>query len=135
MERNASTDRIKKIVDFFEEVIAKYNIPKNNLERNGAIFYMNENDSTDFDWQMNDRLCEFGIGVADGSVYAFKLLIDKSGEATMYCYPNGEQHPVETITKQLFYGLETARLKDQMEMVADDRGEWNKTLEELGYEI
>ena len=26
---------------------------------NGAIYYMNGNDGTDFDFEMNDRTCEF----------------------------------------------------------------------------
>ena len=31
------------------------------LCNNGAIYYMNGNDSTEFDWNMNDRLCEFFV--------------------------------------------------------------------------
>ena len=37
------------------------NITDAMLDANGAIHYMNSNDSTFFDWNCNNRLCEFFI--------------------------------------------------------------------------
>lgn len=123
---------IKAIVDFLEEARNKYNIPKENLEKNGAITYANGNDGTDFDWVMNDRLCEFGYGVKDGSVWAFKLNLYKSGEAEIYCYPNGEMSSVETLKKQLMGMAEVKQLKSLMMRNADNKGMFDRTLDELG---
>ena len=50
--------RIETIIDC---AIKKYMIDKDSLEDHGTIFYMNGNDSTLFDFEMNDRLCEFGV--------------------------------------------------------------------------
>lgn len=35
------------------------NVTDDMLDTNGAIYYMNGNDSTPFDWNCNNRLCEF----------------------------------------------------------------------------
>ena len=37
------------------------NVTDEMLDANGAIHYMNGNDSTPFDWNCNNRLCEFFI--------------------------------------------------------------------------
>ena len=37
------------------------NITDDMLDSNGAIYYMNGNDSTPFDWNCNNRLCEFYV--------------------------------------------------------------------------
>ncbi len=122
---------LQKVCDFLEEARVKHNISKENLEKNGSVIYANGNDGTDFDWAINNRLCEFGYGVKDGSVWAFKLHIYKDGQGDMYCYPNGESVPIDTITKQIMTDIEAAELKDLMQKNADDKGVWDRTLEEI----
>ena len=123
---------IQKIVDVLEDARLKYEIEKEELERNGVIIYANGNDGTDFDWDVNNRSCEFGYGVKDGSVWAFKLLVDSSGDGTIYCYPHGEMKPVETIRTVLMDKYEAEELKNIMLETADGNMMWNCTLEELG---
>ncbi len=122
---------LQKICDFLEEARVKHNISKADLEKNGSVIYANGNDGTDFDWEVNDRLCEFGYGVKDGSVWAFKLLLGKDGIGEIYCYPHGEQHPTDTLTEQLMTSDEAAELKDLMQKNADDNKMWDCTLEEI----
>ena len=123
---------IQKIVDALEEARIKYNIAKEDLDKNGAIVYANANDGTEFDWTMNERLCEFGYGVKDKDVWAFKLLLNTEGDCTIYCYPNGELKPIETIKRNLMSAVEAECLKNIMMNAADDEAKWNCTLEELG---
>ena len=123
---------IKAIVDFLEEARKKYNIPKEKLEQNGAVFYCNGNDGTDFDWNWNNRLCEFGYGVEDGSRWAFKMLVNTNGSATIYCYPNGEMEPVEKMKRVIGTTMELYELYELMMTEADDKMKWDCTLEELG---
>ncbi len=123
---------IQKIIDLLEEARQKYNIPKSKLEKNGKIIYANGNDSTQFDWYCNNMLCEFGYGVEDGSVWAFKLLLDKNGNAEVYCYPHGESRAVDTITKKIMTKSEVYKLYLLMLEKADNKGLWDKTLDELG---
>lgn len=123
---------IQKIIDLLEEARKKHNVPKSELEENGKVIYANGNDSTPFDWECNGRLCEFGYGTKDGSVWAFKLLLDANGEAEVYCYPNGENQPVDTISKKIMTEDEVYNLYQLMMEKADNKGLWDKTLDELG---
>ena len=123
---------LKKVVDFLEEAREKHNVAKENLEKGGQVIYANGKDSTQFDWDCNDRLCEFGYGVKDGSVWAFKLHLYKDGNAEVYCYPNGELKPVDSLKRNIMTPYEVGLLKEHMLKVADNRGMWDKTLEELG---
>lgn len=123
---------IKNIVELLEEARNKFGIRKEDLEKNGAVIYANANDGTDFDWEANDRLCEFGYGTKDGGVWAFKLCISRYGDAVVYCYPHGESSSVEEIERNLASPQEMAELKKIMEKCADDRCRYDCTLDELG---
>jgi len=126
-------NQLQKVIDFLEYQRERFDIPKEKLEKNGQIIYANGNDGTDFDWEANNRLCEFGYGVEDGSVWAFKLLVNKDGSAEVYCYPNGEMSPIDTVKDDRFMSkLEVEELKDFMYDVADASMNWDMTLEELG---
>ena len=52
---------LEKVVKIGEEAISKYlpEVELKMLEENGKLYYMNDIDGTLFDWQMNERLCEF----------------------------------------------------------------------------
>lgn len=127
-----SKEIIKEIIKFLEEAREKYGVSKDKLDCDGNVTYANGNDGTDFDWAFNDRLCEFGYGIKDGSVWAFKLFIDSSGEARIYCYPNGEMNPVECIKKQITDENGMKRLYRYMMDHADKKDLYDKTLNELG---
>lgn len=119
---------IQRIIELLEELRNKYGICKEDLEKNGSIIYANGNDGTAFDWKVNDRLCEFGYGVKDGSVWAFKLMADRWGDAEVYCYPHGEMRPVETITRTIATEREAEKLKNIMMEHADNKRLYNCTL-------
>lgn len=50
---------IEKIIDGKVDGIPAIN--RSSLYNNGAIYYMNGNDGTDFDYQCNNRACEFYV--------------------------------------------------------------------------
>lgn len=52
---------ISKIKDLINEVIEKENIDRTHLYNNGAIYYKNGNDGTEFDYECNDMTCEFMV--------------------------------------------------------------------------
>lgn len=126
-------NQLQKVINFLEDARNRFNIPKENLEKNGQIIYANGNDGTDFDFEVNNRLCEFGYGVADGSVWAFKMMLNRDGSAEIYCYPNGESSPIDTIkADKLMSREEVEEFKDFMYDVSDAHMNWDMTLEELG---
>lgn len=119
---------VKRIVDFLNEAKDKYPC---EVDCNGEITYANGNDSTPFDWEVNNRLCEFGWGVPDGSVWAFKCHAHRNGTVTIYCYPNGEAKPVDTLEKELFTENEMEQLYDIMYNSTDRCGIYDVTLDEI----
>ena len=129
---NQITKEVKKVINYINECRKEFpDVKDSDLEKDGAIFYMNGNDGTDFDWEVNNRLCEFGIGVADGSVFAFKCHVNKDGSTECYCYPHGEMQPVKIIEKNLFDKNEVNDLYLTMMKVADNKYLWDNTVEEL----
>lgn len=124
---------LKAIVDFLMEVREKY--PDAKVDCNGEITYGNGNDGTEFDYEANDRLCEIGWGIEDGTVWAFKCLVDRSGHATIYCYPHGEVKPVETITRDILTPGEVDRLYRILMRACDDRGIYDATLDQVDWDL
>lgn len=95
---------IEKIKEVFTEIREQYPfITDEDLDNNGAIYYMNGNDGTDFDWNANDRCCEFYM-FHSNEVGFVKLLVNKYDTYTAYVYPNGEMRATETIRGDLDEG-------------------------------
>lgn len=113
------TKELEKICEFIDEVKKKY--PEAKLFRNGDIQYCNGNDGTEFDWKYNGRLCEFGCGTEDNSVWAFKCLVDADGTTTVYCYPNGEENPLDIVSRKLLSEGEVISLYKHMSKEYDQK--------------
>lgn len=95
---------IEKIKSVFAEIRGKYPfIADEDLHSNGAIYYMNGNDGTDFDWNANDRCCEFYM-FHSNEVGFIKLCVNKGDTYTAYVYPNGEMSAIETVKGDLDEG-------------------------------
>lgn len=81
-----------------------------DLEENGKIYYMNGNDGTLFDWNLNERLCEFMVFYNDETnLGAIKTLIYSNGEIITYLYKNKSSSPfkevIDTITEKEAFEL------------------------------
>ena len=95
---------IEKIKNIFADIREKYPlITDEDLHSKGAIFYMNGNDGTDFDWNANDRCCEFYM-FHSNEIGFIKLFVEKGDTYTAYVYPNGEMSATETIRGDLDEG-------------------------------
>lgn len=95
---------IEEIKGVFAEIRKKYPlITDEDLDKNGAIYYMNGNDGTDFDWDVNDRCCEFYM-FHSNEIGFIKLYVNRGDTYTAYVYPNGEMKAVETIRGNLNEG-------------------------------
>ena len=95
---------IEKIKSVFAEIRKKYPlITDEDLYNNGAIFYMNGNDGTDFDWNANEHTSEFYM-FHENEIGFIKLYVNKGDTYTAYVYPNGEMSAMETIRGDLDEG-------------------------------
>lgn len=124
-----------EICKIIEENIARYlpHVTSGDLEKDGAIFYMNGNNGTEFDWYVNDRLPSFMVFYDDKeNMGAAKLLLSCHGEVELYLY--GEQG------KKLVQEVHTHLEADEGELLAyaamlktaaDDNRIWGGDLAEL----
>lgn len=95
---------IEKIKTVFADIREKYPlVTDEDLHNSGAIFYMNGNDGTDFDWDVNDRCCELYM-YHKNEIGFIKLYVNKGDTYTAYVYPNGEMSATETIRGDLKEG-------------------------------
>lgn len=103
------------------------------LCNNGAIYYMNGNDSTEFDWNMNDRLCEFFVFHKNG--YGFiKACVNKDNSIDMYIFEDGGMKPTYKFTEEM-EGLKSSSFANLMNYIADDEDLWDRPIDELDWDI
>ena len=76
------------------------NVKPEELEENGAIYYMNEQNGTGWDWYVNEHVSDFMVFYNDeDNLGAVKLRLYTNGSVTLHLY--GEKG------KTLFKALET----------------------------
>ena len=128
---------ISDIESFIENLKVKYNLKAEDLYDNGAIYYMNGNDGTDFDYQANGRTCEFYVFFKD-EVGAIKCFVDKD-DICAYVYDkedpwNGSKSKYETTSSDFDLYMLCCYLQGSF----DDKNRYdtevtNWTLTELSY--
>lgn len=87
---NRILNEIKKII---KQNIIEYlpEVKLEDLEENGAVYYMNEKNGTEFDWYVNEHLPSFMLFYNDKqNLGAAKLLIYTNGEVVLYIYGEKE---------------------------------------------
>lgn len=90
---------LKQIVNIINEVREEYPIIGNELD--GKIYYMNGNDGTNFDWLVNNRVCEFMVFHENEMGY-IKLMVYKDNLITIYVYADGGMHPTKELEKHYY---------------------------------
>lgn len=125
---------INEVIKYFEDIRKQYpDITDDMLDTNGAIHYMNGNDGTDFDWEMNDRLCEFYV--FHKNEYGFiKVLVYKSGKMNGYVYlDNGFASAIE-VEPRYMYVDDVETLYDAMFYGADYKNIWDEPIDNIDFE-
>jgi len=76
------------IIKTMNELKSKFNVDESLLldEGDGTIFYMNGRDSTPFDWEYNERLCEFVLFYKKTELGCIKLYVYRNGNMNGYFY-------------------------------------------------
>lgn len=121
---------IKVIKETVREIRAKYpNIKAEDLNEHDTIYYTNKNNGTNFDWQVNDRLCEFMVYHKESGMGFIKICVKRDNTMWIYVYPDGEMKPTEEIHKDC--GFSAEHLKNIMLKEADRKNKWDKTLHEI----
>lgn len=113
------------VKDFIDEIIEIEKINREDLYKNGAVYYMNGNDGTDFDLQCNGRACEFYVFWKNESG-AIKVYIEKNG-LNAYCYydKNDAFNPSKIHTHQRIKGLNLVGICEHLYGTFDKKDIWD----------
>ena len=123
---------IEEIKNIFADIRQRYpQIKDKDLDKNGAIYYMNGNDGTDFDWNVNERCCEFYM-YHENEIGFIKLCVNVGDTYTAYVYPNGEMKAVEIINGDLDEG-DSLYLATILLRKADMNFIWDEDITEIDF--
>lgn len=103
------------------------------LDTNGAIHYMNGNDSTPFDWNCNDRLCEFYVFHKNERGF-IKAFVNRDNTIDMYIYEDGGMKSTYKFTEEM-ENLKASSFANLMNYIADDNHLWDKPIDELNWDF
>lgn len=90
---------LNQIVNIINEVREEYPIIGNELD--GKIYYMNGNDGTDFDWNCNERVCEFMVFHENEMGY-IKLMVFNDNLIRIYVYADGGMYPTKELERHYY---------------------------------
>lgn len=129
---------IKKILEIIKSEINinMPNINKSDLEKNGKVYYMNGQNGTLFDYNMNEKLSDFMCFYKDGTCGIIKLRINKDGSSHIYLYKYGEKIPF--IDKELhnqFNKDEIFNLAIILNKVMDENGIFDESINDYDFNI
>lgn len=110
------------------------NITNDMLDTNGAIHYMNGNDGTDFDWNVNDRLCEFYV-FHKNEMSFIKAFVNSDNTIDMYIYETDDaMQPTYKFTEEM-EKVKASSFAKIMNYIADDNELWDKPIDELDWDV
>lgn len=128
-----------KILEQIKNIIndaIKENFPDlkpEELEENGAIYYMNGKNGTEFDYYINKRLSSFMVFYDDkGKLGAVKLIVFSEGNATMYLYNEKGKNLFKTINTKLDASKdELLQFAIMLRVQMDDKHIWDDNINKI----
>ena len=129
---NEILNEIRKIMDENMALYLPY-VKKSDLEDDGAIFYMNAQNGTEFDWFVNDRFPFFMMFYNDSdNLGAVKLTLCNTGEVQVYLYGEKGKELVKTVEKQLDIDkTDMLKLAAILTCQADDKAIWDGNIDKI----
>lgn len=109
------------------------NITDDMLDTNGAIHYMNGNDSTPFDWNCNDRLCEFYV-FHKNEMGFIKVCVGRDNVIDVYIYEDAGMKPTYTFKEEM-ENLKASSFANLMNYIADENNLWDKPIDQLDWDV
>ena len=120
-------ETLLKVIGYIETQVKKHcpEVKSEDLTDNGAIYYMNGNDGTDFDWDMNDRVCEFMKFYKSTEYGLIKVFVNRSGKINGYIYKDNGK--AQGIKLEDFYisKNEARKFKKYLQENFDDNRLWD----------
>lgn len=108
-----------------------------DLEENGAVYFMNSKDGTEFEWYVNGKLPPFMMFYDDeAKMGAVKLLIYRDGTVMVFVFDNAGKNMCKEVRTRIECGEEKLlELAVLLKYQAEDSGKWNVNIESLSTDI
>ena len=125
----------EQILTIIKDAIAKHlpNVKPEDLEENGKVYYMNDQNGTIFDWTMNKHASAFMSFYNDG-MGAAKALVYDDGAVNVYLYQPEAPHGNLAEEKASISAEDALSLTAFMYFNADEKNRFGKSLDDLTYE-
>lgn len=114
------------IQKMFDEWKERNGLKNEDLLKDGAVHYMNGNDGTDFDWQVNDRVCEFYVFYKESEMGALRIDFRKDGKMNKFFYEDGAWGP--SAEEFVESPIDTAELAAYLYGTFDQHGIWDQPI-------
>lgn len=123
----------QQVLNYIQENIRERfpEVTDNMLIDNGAIYYMNGNDGTDFDFGMNDRTCEFMSFYKSTDYGFFKVFVTRDGKITGYAYLEEGQGEAIHLEPKHVGEKEAKEFARALQLYADNLKKWDCNIEEI----
>ncbi len=129
---NVILNEIKMIMEQNKEQYLPQ-VKSSDLEENGAVYFMNSKDGTEFEWYVNDKLPPFMMFYDDeAKMGAVKLLLYRDGTVQVIVFDNAGKNMCKEVRTRIECGEE--QLLDLAVLLrhqAEDSGKWNANIESL----
>lgn len=126
---------LSEIKEIIEKKIQIYlpHVKATDLENDGAIYYMNGRDGTEFDWYVNDKLPPFMVFYNDeANLGAIKLLLYNDGGIAVYIFDEkGKKLIQEVHTHLAVNDADLLELAVILRNEADDKNIWGAAIESI----
>ena len=130
---------LSKIKEIMIDCVEKYlpDIALTDLEGDGAVFYMNGKNGTEFDWYVNDKLSNFMMFYDDkDNMGAVKATLYNDGGLLIYAYGDRGNKVIQEINTYIdVLDEDILSLAVVLRNEADDNRVWDENIEKLNTDL
>lgn len=132
---NKATEAISIVREEIERIKSLHPVRQARLADDGAIIYANGNDTTEFDWENNGRLCEFVIFYDTGRGYIVSKVYSAGGIISCVYRRNRllNTSPKAEYQAAIDPNLVSA-LKNALVKLSDEQKKWDCSIDELDWD-
>lgn len=103
------------------------------LDEDGAIYYMNENGGTVFDWNVNGRLCEFYV-FHKNEMGFIRVNVHRDNTICVYIYEDGGIQPTYKFVEEM-ENIKASSFAKLMYYIADSEDLWDSPINDLDWDV
>lgn len=130
----STAERVKQqVLNYIRENIRDRfpEITDDMLLENGVVYYMNGNDGTCFDFEMNDRTCEFMSFYKSSNYGFFKIFVTRDGLIDGYAYLEEGYGESIRLEPEHVGEKEAKEFARALQKYADNLKKWDCNIEDI----